>query len=198
MTTRPYLAADDRRRALLDAADRLFVRHGFAGMSMVAVADEAGVSRALLYRHFPDQASLNVAMFDERVQRYIEEHVAPAQLPDGQQVETAFDRVRRMPLGDLRALRAALTGAGGLDLVPLRDRLSDYLWSRWSPLLDPPRDEAVTRVAMLSLMGTSLDLAIAVHEGLIAGDVAGQIWTAMTIGAISALPAATTTTPTGI
>jgi AcrR family transcriptional regulator len=197
MTTRPYLAADDRRRALLDAADRLFVRHGFAGMSMVAVADEAGVSRALLYRHFPDQASLNVAMFDERVQRYIEEHVAPAQLPDGQQVETAFDRVRRMPLGDLRALRAALTGAGGLDLVPLRDRLSDYLWSRWSPLLDQPRDEAVTRVAMLSLMGTSLDLAIAVHEGLIAGDVAGRIWTAMTIGAISALPAATTTTPTG-
>jgi hypothetical protein len=50
---------------------------------------------------------------------------------------------------------------------------------------------------MLSLMGTSLDLAIAVHEGLIAGDVAERIWTAMTIGSMSALPAATTTTPTG-
>jgi AcrR family transcriptional regulator len=42
----------------LDAAERCLERSGIRRTTMVQVADEAGVSRAWLYRHFPDKASL--------------------------------------------------------------------------------------------------------------------------------------------
>ena len=68
---RPYLRAGARRRQLLDAAARLFVRHGFAGMTMVSLAAEAGVSRRHVYDHFPDLAALYEAFFDDRSARYL-------------------------------------------------------------------------------------------------------------------------------
>ena len=50
MTThRPYLHAEDRRDSLLDAFGRLLEHRSLAGIKMVEVAEEAGVSRALLY-----------------------------------------------------------------------------------------------------------------------------------------------------
>jgi AcrR family transcriptional regulator len=42
----------------LDAAERCLRRSGIRRTTMVQVADEAGLSRAWLYRHFPDKASL--------------------------------------------------------------------------------------------------------------------------------------------
>jgi AcrR family transcriptional regulator len=42
----------------LDAAERCLQRDGIRRTTMVRVADEAGLSRAWLYRHFPDKASL--------------------------------------------------------------------------------------------------------------------------------------------
>jgi AcrR family transcriptional regulator len=42
----------------LDAAERCLRRQGIRRTTMVQVADEAGLSRAWLYRHFPDKASL--------------------------------------------------------------------------------------------------------------------------------------------
>jgi AcrR family transcriptional regulator len=42
----------------LDAAELCLHRRGIRRTTMVQVADEAGLSRAWLYRHFPDKASL--------------------------------------------------------------------------------------------------------------------------------------------
>lgn len=42
----------------LDAAARCLRRYGIRRTTMVQVADEAGVSRAWLYRNYPDKASL--------------------------------------------------------------------------------------------------------------------------------------------
>jgi AcrR family transcriptional regulator len=42
----------------LDAAERCLQRNGIRRTTMVQVADEAGLSRAWLYRHFPDKAAL--------------------------------------------------------------------------------------------------------------------------------------------
>jgi AcrR family transcriptional regulator len=42
----------------LDAAERCLERSGIRRTTMVQIADEAGVSRAWLYRHFPDKATL--------------------------------------------------------------------------------------------------------------------------------------------
>src|SRR5215467_7372219 len=62
---RRLLPRDERRRTLIAAATRAFSRSGFAGTSLDDVADEAGVSRILLYRHFESKTHLYRALLDD-------------------------------------------------------------------------------------------------------------------------------------
>src|SRR5262245_66655621 len=113
--TRPYLSADIRRRQLLDAAARLFVREGYAGLTMVAVAAEAGVSRRLVYNHFPDLASLYEAYFDDRADRYlssIEEIVTAAGTDRLAAFDGVFAQLLAIPLADQRAVRTDRKSVG--------------------------------------------------------------------------------------
>ena len=50
-----------KRAAILDAAKRMFVCHGFDGVSMDQIAAEAGVSKLTVYSHFGDKESLFAA-----------------------------------------------------------------------------------------------------------------------------------------
>ena len=48
---------EERREALVDATQRAIRRHG-AGVSMELIAEEAGITKPILYRHFGDKAGL--------------------------------------------------------------------------------------------------------------------------------------------
>ncbi len=61
---RPYHHGD-LRRALLDAATRILDRDGQGGLSLRAVAREAGVSPAAPYHHFKDKSELMLAIAEE-------------------------------------------------------------------------------------------------------------------------------------
>lgn len=63
---RPRSATADR--AILDAAFSLLHDRGYAATSMDAVAEEAGVSKATIYRRYPAKAELAVAALDSRLQ----------------------------------------------------------------------------------------------------------------------------------
>ena len=62
-----------KRAAILEAAKRLFVAQGFAGVSMDQIAADAGVSKLTVYSHFGDKE----ALFAAAVQAHFEQ-----QLPD--------------------------------------------------------------------------------------------------------------------
>ena len=47
-----------KRAAILDAAVRMFTRHGFEGASMDQIAAEAAVSKLTVYSHFGDKETL--------------------------------------------------------------------------------------------------------------------------------------------
>ena len=47
-----------KRTAILKAATALFLKHGFTGTSMDAVAKQAGVSKLTVYSHFSDKETL--------------------------------------------------------------------------------------------------------------------------------------------
>ena len=47
-----------KRAAILDAAKRLFVSHGYLNVSMDQIAAEAGVSKLTVYSHFGDKETL--------------------------------------------------------------------------------------------------------------------------------------------
>src|SRR5262245_15121915 len=54
----PRMDAAARKRAIVETAMPLFARKGFIGTTTKELAEQAGVSEALLYRHFPTKAAL--------------------------------------------------------------------------------------------------------------------------------------------
>jgi len=52
------LYADERRKAIVASAIPLFARKGFAGTTTKELAETAGISEALLFRHFPSKKQL--------------------------------------------------------------------------------------------------------------------------------------------
>ena len=82
MTTAPSprLPAAERRRALVDAALRVFSEGSYAGATTAQIAREACVSEPILYRHFVSKRELYFACLDTawerirlRIQNKIEE-----------------------------------------------------------------------------------------------------------------------------
>ncbi|MBP2229401.1 AcrR family transcriptional regulator [Azospirillum agricola] len=59
----PRLDSAARRRSILDAALPLFARKGFAATTTKEIAQAAGVSEALIFKHFPTKTSLYEAIF---------------------------------------------------------------------------------------------------------------------------------------
>jgi AcrR family transcriptional regulator len=65
--SRPSLRADGarNRRAILEAARRLFRERGVANVRVADVAREARVGKATVFRHFGDRSGLVVALLDD-------------------------------------------------------------------------------------------------------------------------------------
>src|SRR5947209_20606431 len=62
MKTQVKLSAEERRAAILQAVRRVFADKGFHGTTTRELADAAGVSEALLFKHFPNKEALYSAM----------------------------------------------------------------------------------------------------------------------------------------
>ncbi|CAN5478610.1 TetR/AcrR family transcriptional regulator [soil metagenome] len=67
MERRARLTAVQRREQLLSVAGERFAALGFHALSMEAIADAAGVSKPVLYQHFPSKRALYLALVDDAV-----------------------------------------------------------------------------------------------------------------------------------
>lgn len=75
------LTSDARREALLDVTRRLVDEQGPGGVTMGTVAERAGVTRALVYKHFENKDALLVALYQREataLDREIRRHVDAA------------------------------------------------------------------------------------------------------------------------
>jgi len=62
----PRPAAVDKRRAILDAAVRVFARQGYHATRVADIADEAGVAYGLVYHYFRSKEAVMTELFTER------------------------------------------------------------------------------------------------------------------------------------
>jgi AcrR family transcriptional regulator len=62
---RGRMPRDVRRTQLLESALRVFVANGYHSAAMDEIADRAGVSKPVLYQHFPGKLDLYVALLDQ-------------------------------------------------------------------------------------------------------------------------------------
>lgn len=65
---RKRLSAEDRRAAIHDAALEVFAKRGYNGASIDEIAQRAGISKALIYEHFPSKKDLHVSLLERHVQ----------------------------------------------------------------------------------------------------------------------------------
>ena len=70
MTVR--MRAPQRRRKLLDAALPCFARGGYRGTTTAELAEAAGITPPILYRHFASKLDLFSALLDEAAGRLVE------------------------------------------------------------------------------------------------------------------------------
>ena len=69
----------ERRAQLLDAAQSVFVARGYHAAAMDEIADRAGVSKPVLYQHFPGKLELYLALLDQHcdtLERLVREALA--------------------------------------------------------------------------------------------------------------------------
>jgi len=64
----PRLPRQARRWQLLGAAQEVFVAQGYHAAAMDGIAERAGVSKPVLYQHFPGKLELYLALLDESVE----------------------------------------------------------------------------------------------------------------------------------
>lgn len=68
----PRMPREARRAQLIDAARYVFVQHGYHAAAMDDIADRAGVSKPVLYQHFPGKLELYVALLEISGQQLVE------------------------------------------------------------------------------------------------------------------------------
>jgi AcrR family transcriptional regulator len=90
-TGRPVrLPRSARRKQLLAAAQQVFVAQGYHAAAMDDIADRAGVSKPVLYQHFPGKLDLYLALLDTHCDGLVDRiRIAMAATTDNR------DRVRR-------------------------------------------------------------------------------------------------------
>lgn len=94
----------ETRRAIVDAAARLFAERGYVGTSFDAIAGAAGVGRATVFAHFPTKAELLKTAYDVTLVGDDE----PIPLP--QRPESIAVRAERDPRRFLAGYAAIVTG----------------------------------------------------------------------------------------
>lgn len=74
--------AQDTRSLLMDAAEKLLLRHGLAGTTVEAVVEEAGVTKGAFFYHFDSKDELArslVERYEAHDQDLMDEHMAEAE-----------------------------------------------------------------------------------------------------------------------
>lgn len=80
--TRQRMTAAERREQLLDVTRDLVVEQGFGAVSMEAVARRAGITRPVVYGHFPELGVLLDAMLERESSRALSQLAEVLPQPD--------------------------------------------------------------------------------------------------------------------
>ena len=131
-TVRPR-DASRTKRALLEAAEELFGRHGYERTTLREIGEQAGVDAALIARYFGNKASIYIACLEAEEPARDADH-GSNQLRQGL-VERVIDRATRfgptpvlqaivVPTDDPHVGLAARTVVARRTVGPLRDRIA--------------------------------------------------------------------------
>src|SRR5262245_23053657 len=92
---------EERRHGLLDAAEKLFLRHPGRMASVSEVAEKAGVAKGTVYLYFPSKEEMLLALHERQIGTFFAHLMArlakPEPLDFDQVCRIALDRLIRAP-----------------------------------------------------------------------------------------------------
>ncbi|MBJ7473416.1 MAG: TetR family transcriptional regulator, partial [Solirubrobacteraceae bacterium] len=134
--SRAYLKFPDRRRQLLAAAAEVAGAEGLDQLTMAGLAKAAGVSRQLVYEHFPDRAALVRDLLVDRFSALDDTVASSARATGaaGPSLRVACELMLALPASDRHLLRSLLLRAATPEheLAQLATVLRERVIDRWS------------------------------------------------------------------
>lgn len=119
----------DRREKIIDAARRIFAKHGYEGASISMIAKDTGLTKAALYHHFVSKEAIFLACTRVGIDELISE------------VETSLAKVSNDPVERLRMFMLAMATR----FERKQDSWSVNAAIFWGTQLVTPRAEMVER-----------------------------------------------------
>ena len=155
--TATRLPADERRQQLLVVACDLFARSGFHETSMDDIAEAAGVTKPVLYQHFPSKRALYLELLEDTGRRLLDRLAeATARVTSGRaRVEAGFRAYFEFAVGDRSSFRLLFGTSIRSDVEFARtvDRILESAADTISTLIDLPTSEHQRRVIAYALVG---------------------------------------------
>jgi AcrR family transcriptional regulator len=167
------------RRALLDAAREVFVRDGFHGASLDAVAEAAGLTKGAVYSRFDSKADLFLALLEERITERIaqvESVLGSGSIERDVAAVTRqyLDVVRGQMAWTLLVLEFRVHAARDPELnrryAELHDRFRAALVAVSARSFDQPPDEVLGYVNTVLALGAGIALEHAAHGEVFTSD----------------------------
>ncbi|MCW2538850.1 MAG: TetR/AcrR family transcriptional regulator [Frankiales bacterium] len=150
-----------RRQQLLAAAQEVFVNHGYHAAAMDDIAIQAGVSKPVLYQHFPGKLDLYLALLDTHAEDLIEAvRSALAETLDNHQrvhnvVTAYFDFVDGAARGDEGAFRLIFESDLGNEPA-VRERVASVTRSTMQAVADTVAADTGLSRPQAELLGVAL------------------------------------------
>ncbi|MGH3727472.1 MAG: TetR/AcrR family transcriptional regulator [Micromonosporaceae bacterium] len=157
-----------RRKQLLAAAQEVFVARGYHAAAMDEIAEQAGVSKPVLYQHFPGKLELYLALLDTHVDALI------ARIEDA--MSSTTDNKTRVNATMRAYFEFVGGGDGAFRLVFESDLRNDAAVRERMDRIEKASIEAVTKTIMADT-GVSRERAALLAVGLTgAAEVASRYW----------------------
>jgi len=135
------------RDAIVEAAERLFLQHGFGAVSMDELAEAAGVARRTLYNQFASKEEIFREML-HRVSGQLENA-----LPPGVETQGNVEEVLRLISRRILDLHKNPEYLGFLRMVAADARQFPWIAEAFAAVMDPQTERFVRYLAHLASLG---------------------------------------------
>lgn len=176
------MSGTERRAVILEAARRVFAEYGYEGAKTLVIANEARVSEALVYRHFPSKLALYRAVLRQlvreqdanlEVMELLEPSTAGIVASIRTYIETAMAETEGRIHEGNRMMLASLAGEGGYASLiyrraqrKMKPVIAAAIEAAWqSGDMHGRKISPENFAAMLEHVGTMLNMARALKGG---------------------------------
>jgi AcrR family transcriptional regulator len=174
---------DATRQRIVEAATALVAEKGYAGCSVVRVADAAGVATGSVYRHFPNKGALFAEVFRVATQREVDAVAEAGRKPGTVEqrasacVETFARRALRSPRLAYALIAEPVDPQVEAERLLFRRAYRDIFAQVVADAVDagelPPQDPEVTAAAIVGALAEAL--VVPLHAGIAARHTVPEI-----------------------